>query len=87
MSNDKKSLKPVPDCSAAWYLVEDQHEFIIYRRHSRICDLLGLPGIRSYIECETVDATLVGKENIRQPVLLSVRIGVSDHKVGYNIFS
>lgn len=31
MSNDKKSLKSVADWSAAWYLVEDEHELRMHR--------------------------------------------------------
>lgn len=87
MSNDKKSLKLVPDCSAAWYLVEHEPDLIMYRGNSRICDLLRFPGVSSHVERKTVDTILAGKENIREPVLLSVRIGVPDDMMGYDIFS
>lgn len=55
--------------------------------HLRECDLLGFPGIASYVERESIDAALMGERDIGLPVLRSVGIRVPDHEMSKNIFS
>lgn len=50
----------------------------------RVSDLVGLPVVHSDIECEGIDAVIVGEPDVFQPGFLGVWEGVSHHVVGGN---
>ena len=52
----------------------------------RVGNLLGLPWVAANIQGKTVDAAFVSKLDIGQPVVERVRVRVSDHEVGDDVF-